>query len=298
MSRKNIPNALLIGAQKCGTTSYFDWIAQHPEVYTDQRVKDQPFFWHDAAYNRGDVFFEEFFKTDKEYDIILSGNVNDIYFESVPRRIALLDSDVKLILCVRNPIDRAYSAYLYAVQRGLEKRTFDEAVIDEYNGYEYKSFSDKIQKDYLKHGLYWEQIQRYLECFNQDQIHIVLFDDIKYNPEKCIKSTYAFLGIDSDFSPELSKKNVTKVQKINNGFNELVFNLSAKQPWWWYASKKLMSKRVRTSLRSCLLSFGKRNIERPLSPRNEIIDCMRLYYSKDVNGLSEFMGLDLRNWLD
>jgi hypothetical protein len=125
----NLPNFILIGVQKAGTTSLYDWIAQHPDVYGPKGMKDFPFFCNDEYYKNGLKWFSKFFRDHHGEKIIFHGYVNYIYNNMSAQRIYDYKKDIKLLLILRNPIERAYSAFWYMRKIGIETlKTFEEAI--------------------------------------------------------------------------------------------------------------------------------------------------------------------------
>lgn len=296
VNRIRCPNALLIGAQKAGTTSLFDWIAQHPQVFANPAIKDCPFFWHDATYKKGGGFYDSFFEKAGDEPILLGGNVNDIYFENVPERIHSMNPEAKLIICLRDPVERAYSAYAYAVERGHEDRGFSDAIMQEMSGHCYDNLIDKTQKEYIGHGEYWKQIKRFLQFFDRSQLHIVFFEDIRNHPALVVKEVYCFLGIDDAYSPTLVKKNVTASPAKLSWVNRAIFNLSLRQPWWWAAMKNLFSRELRYRMRRGVMSLQRKGGKRPPPPDPETTRVLAEYYKADNACIARFTGRDLNCW--
>jgi len=290
-----LPNALLIGVQKAGTTSLFDWIAQHPQVYSNLGVKDYPFFWYDGTYQKGVEGIAQWFREAKGQPVLLAGNVNDIFFNTVPQRIFALNPDMRLIVSLRNPIERAYSAYVYAVERGLETRTFSEAIRQEMNNINYEDVVEQSQKCYLAHGMYWSQIERYLTYFNRSQIHVVLFEDIRDDRLKVIRDIYKFLRIDENFIPEFRKKNETKGEARFSQLNKILFNYALHPPWWYQFALRLIPAQTRYKIRGMIgtLNRKKTNIP-PLD--TEAIQILSGYFRREVEQTSMFVGRDLKLW--
>jgi len=296
LDQMKLPNALLIGAQKAGTTSLFDWIAQHPQVFANSAIKDCPFFWHDATFQKGFKFYDAFFEGASDEQVLLGGNVNDLFFENAPERIHQLNPAMRLIICLRNPVERAYSAYAYAVERGHENRNFAEAIRQELAGCRYDNLIDRTQKEYIEHGRYWTQIQRYLSLFVRSRLHVVFFEDIKEQPERVVKEVYRFLGIDDGFTPTLSKKNVTGNPAQFSRLNKAIFDYSLKQPWWWAALKRIFSKELRYKLRRGLMSLQRKGGVAPPPPDPETIKSLSDYFKEEVVAMELLAGRDLSHW--
>jgi hypothetical protein len=110
-----------------------------------------------------------------------------LWDRKAPERIHASFPEIKIIISIRNPVDRAFSQYLYYVKRGIIKQDFETAL--------------KERPDLIERGIYINRIQRYFELFTSQQILIILFDEIKTNPQKILKNIYSFLKVDPLFKP-------------------------------------------------------------------------------------------------
>lgn len=205
-----IPNAFLIGAQKSATTSLYDWIGQHPDVCAPFSMKDTPFFIYDALYANKDAFLDEVYRREyKGQRILLNGSVNIIYFEHAIKRMAELNPQARLILALRNPIERAISAYNFAVKRNMEGLSLKQAVEQEQERLEKGDLDMLSNNTYVDHGKYHMQITRLYKYFPKSQVLIFLYEDICTNPLQVIAKAYTFLGLDPSFEPNFRSLNKT-----------------------------------------------------------------------------------------
>lgn len=197
-----LPNTLMIGVQKSGTTSLFDVLGEHPDIYAPFQVKDLPFFTNDQFYQKGAEFYDRVFDRWNGEAIIAGSDVNIAHFAaSSAERIYRLRPQMKLIMTVRNPVDRAFSGYKYACQRGLEQCSFDQAIDEELTGKrKYATYYQQAQLDYTRHGLYYQQIATFLRYFPRDQIYIAFFEDYKVDKQLFMKELLQFLNVDVNLS--------------------------------------------------------------------------------------------------
>lgn len=184
-----LPNFLVIGAQRSGTS----WLAQnlrrHPQVFLP-KVKEIHFF--DRHYEKGMEWYESHFDGRKDEPAV--GEATPAYLHGayskrdIPALIRQHLPDAKLIACLRNPVDRAYSNYLQNL-----------ANFDENRGL---SFEEKLAAtpEILQIGEYATQLERYYAHFPREQIHLVLYDDVEREPLAVLRSIYSFLGIDPAFT--------------------------------------------------------------------------------------------------
>lgn len=182
----SLPNFLLIGAQRAGTTSFFHYLAQHPEIHTPKR-KELHYFDHKWKHPPHSWYAHKF-------PDAYSGEATPLYlFDArVPRRVHSAIPDVKLIALLRNPIDRAYSHYNYIRNADLEELSFEEAIDAE---------GARLQEDrksfehfsYLARGRYAEQLKRWFKFFDRSQLHVIRAEDFYADPIRTLRSTFWFL---------------------------------------------------------------------------------------------------------
>lgn len=210
-SKKKIkPNTLLIGAQKCATTSVYNWIAQHPEICGPSTLKDYSYFIKDSFFNEGiDLFKKDYLEAGySDQKIIMHGCVHYIYFKKAIDRIYDYDPHVKLLLVLRNPVERAISAFRYAKKMNIEDLDFETALEKESERL-VGSLSEKSELTYVSHSKYGEQLEYLLGKFSKEQLCVVLYEDVKERPEKAVSDIFDFLEVDTDYSPNFSVLNKT-----------------------------------------------------------------------------------------
>ncbi len=196
MSNTKLPNLLCIGAQKAGTTTLHDILNQHPDIYLP-KSKEAHFFDIDEHYERGlNWWIDTFFSSSENEKIIGAMTPEYLYYEEVPQRILnTLGKDIKIIILLRNPVNRAYSHYLMSKRRGYENHSFEEAISLESERIKKGEF-EKNHFSYITRGLYFEQIKRYQHFFHEKNILILRFeDDLLKNKEQTIKRVLVFLGV-------------------------------------------------------------------------------------------------------
>ena len=172
MIKNPLPNTILIGAQKAGTTSLYDWIGQHPDVLAPSSMKDYHFFCNQENLKLGLNWFSKSFHKHVREKIILHGFVNYIYQAKLAApNIYRFNKEAKLLLILRNPIDRSYSAYWDARKVAREPiDTFEEAIKKEEERLCSSDLNILNSLTYLDHGNYSRQIKEYLNYFSREQI--------------------------------------------------------------------------------------------------------------------------------
>lgn len=188
------PTFLIVGAQKAGTTSMDFYLREHPDIFMYPK-KEIHFFDNDERFALGRDWYEKHFSKRKDEKEIGECSPLYMYLENVPQRIYDMYPKIKLIFMLRNPVNRALSHYKMEVRAGRETKTFADAIKSEEirivkGMYEKKYFSYKTR------GLYLEQIERYVKLFDREQMHFVILEELKNNPENIMKNIFDFLEVD------------------------------------------------------------------------------------------------------
>mgnify|MGYP001416814740 CR=1 FL=1 len=205
MKTKCPPDFIGIGAMRCGTTWISDKLRKHPEIFLPNNYKELHFF--DSHYKNGIEWYENNFLG--KIDTQISGEFTPKYLrdDESPFLIKNHYPNVKLIISIRNPVDRAFSHYNFLKKQLKISDNFYEALFDE-------------NYEILKAGLYGQQIKTYLDLFPREKIHIIIFDDIKKTPYNVINELYNFLNVSSDFKPKNLEKIINQRREVRYRFLE------------------------------------------------------------------------------
>jgi hypothetical protein len=213
------PDFLIIGAQRCGTTSLFDVLSRHPDI---RGAKRKEVHYFDHFFQNGPVWYDHFFGEKKEGGRTLYGEATPMYLfhPHVPQRVHDHLPNVKLIVLLRDPVDRAYSHYMLERKRGDEPLpTFREAVMME----DERTLPEKLKllrepdhvshafkhHTYMQRGLYGEQLLRWTGLFPLDQFLILRSEDVFMDPRRHLAKVFDFLDISHSYHdtyPILNKK--------------------------------------------------------------------------------------------
>ncbi|MEC7520528.1 MAG: sulfotransferase [Myxococcota bacterium] len=202
---KRAPDFLIVGAQKCGTTSLHRHLAAHPDIYMPG-AKELEFFSSDERFERGlDWYLDTYFEAGRSAAV--RGEASTHYMmrvPEVPERIHDTLPDVKLIAILRNPIERAYSHFRMSVMRGQESREFEEAI--EACLALPEDAPPDVQHDYVRFGEYGRILGAYLDRFPASRIHVVLTEDLARAPAETVAGVYRYLGVDPTYRPDTLEK--------------------------------------------------------------------------------------------
>lgn len=209
------PNFLLIGAQKAGTTALINYMANHPDIFVPKDKEASCFYDDPDCSNRFKKFsYKKYFDTWKGEKLAGNAPVNLLYFaEESAKRIYRFNDAMKLIAILRNPVERAYSAYWYFVRNGLEKESFETALEREKYIVKHGNFDELANFTYISHGYYYEQLAHFFRLFNEEQFLILIYDDFKNNPRETLEKIYAFLAINTYIPEDMLRKKYNTASK-------------------------------------------------------------------------------------
>jgi hypothetical protein len=205
------PDFIIIGAQRGGTTSLFEYLRQHPSIKLPSQ-KETHFF--DKEYYQGMDWYQSFFPTLEEKENLIkktgafvTGEATPYYmfYPHAPERIKQLQPPVRLIVLLRNPIDRAYSHWKLERSRNMEQLAFEDALFMEQirlKGKERELIENVLQTSfehfcysYIGKGMYYDQLKRWFNYFPQSQFLIIKSEDMFETPHIVYRDVLAFLGL-------------------------------------------------------------------------------------------------------
>ena len=292
------PNFMCIGAAKSATTSLFDILKQHPLISTSS-FKEPHFFDNTENYKKGkEWYLDSYFSTAESTKAI--GEFSPSYLSSPlsPKRILeTFGPNIKLIVILRNPIDRAYSHYLHTKRDEYEKFSFIDAVSNENDRLnEFNKINDVIsfsRFSYIHQGRYSLHINNYLDYFSLDQFHFVLFNDFVNNREETIKQVLSFLGVDNkhelDLNIHSNKSSVAKSKRLKQLFkNDSIIRRIAKNliPFPVFRQKirnMIHASNNKVKAKTLLLSSERKLI-------------YHKFFKQDIEKLEKILNLNLNHW--
>ena len=210
-----MPSFLIIGAKKCGTTSLFNYLCEHPNIGAPTWKEISYFNIH---FNRGNLWYKSFFPLllPQQDSQLITGEATASYIccPQAPKRIAVTLPKVKLIVLLRNPIERAYSHYHHTKRIGKEQLSFEEAIAKEDSRVEQIEHQSRqlgikdspaYNYTYLSSGMYAKQLENWLSIFKQEQLLILKSEDFFDRPEATFKQVLNYLEL-PEWSPQKYRK--------------------------------------------------------------------------------------------
>ena len=255
-----LPDFIIIGSSKSGTWAIHNYLLQHPDV--DYSARNIHFF--EYAYSNKISWYKSHFPTKLYKSLVESIHKRKclmsehtstyLHHPLIPQRVKDGIPDVKLIVSLRNPIDRAYSNYHMFVRIGTEKRTFEDAVfselkrieiIKENDNFQIKNpnFSNCVESNYLRHGTYVDKLENWLKSFRREQFCIVENKDLSKNPQQVLDKIFEFLNVPHFKLRQEERWNVGEYKKMKEStrktlqdffkpYNERLYKLLSQNFSW------------------------------------------------------------------
>ena len=297
--RPRLPDFLIVGAFKSGTTSLVDYLGQHPDVWLpwlqepaffasprfsldlsgDPRPQKAP----ESAYGRPRT------ETLAQYAALFAdapvgatlGESSPQYLREpeAPARIASLLPDVKLLAVLRHPAQRAYSDYMMFVRDGMEKASFAEVVA--------RPYGPRPPQHFVETGFYGKQLQRFYDIFPRDQIRVVLTEDLAAEPAATLGGIFSWLGVDPDFRPDVSGVRNVSGMPANRAVAAA------------YALRRRAQPVLKPLLPAALVRRVDDRLRRGLhkqAPDPQVIEHLSEVYRDDIALLSRLLQRDLSAW--
>ena len=299
--KSKLPNFLIVGAAKSGTSSLHNYLNQHPDIFMPTftsaglKVKEPRFLIKNKVKNRLPKGIWKY----EDYKSLFDGVNNEIaigestvlylyyYNEAIKNIKRYLTEDVRIIIMLRNPIDRAYSAYLFASRTHQENQNFKEALMNARKRFdEDETLSPMIL--YKELGLYFEMVKAYMKNFKK--VHIILYDDFVSQTDIEVQEVLDFLNISKRISIDTNRV-------INSGGkrwdSRTVKDLLMGEGILKQFIKFLLPQKLRFIIKKRLTNIFTSNAK---SMNESIKRDLFEYYKKDIQLLENLINKDLSQW--
>ena len=298
-----LPNFLIIGAAKSGTTSLYFYLKQHPQIFMP--FNKEPFFFTFEGQNMDDYRFigdmasraqtitniedyRQLFEKAPEDAVIGEASTLYLYDKNTPQCIHEYIPDVKMIAILRNPVDRAFSHFRHFRREAHEPiHNFGDVINEEQKRMQEKWFPSYY---YVDTGFYSQQIKNYLSIFPKEQLKVFLYEDLQ-NTQALMQSIFEYIGVDANVPIDTSAKfNVSgkvkfpwlyKLNKKSGGIKEVVRNIIPAKNWNW----------MKNQWDALVLGQDQKLSD---EVRQQLID----RYRDDIVELQTLIDRDLSHWLN
>lgn len=280
-----LPNFIIIGGLKCGTTSIHHYLGLHPEIHMS-KPKELNFFAAEQNWDLGlDWYrgrFDSRFKVNGESS---PHYTNRPRFNGVAERIHKHIPDAKLVYMVRDPIKRILSHWVHATGAGYETREFEPTL-------------NLPDTSYIHRSMYWMQLQPYLELFDRDRIEVITQEELGRHRDETMRKAFSFLGVDENFTSEQFDRQWEKSSAKHDDKYQFMEKL-IKLPGFRSFDRNF--DRLPESMR-WMVEKVVHNPDKPPAPKPEIPDelmtTLKGRFREDVAALREWTGREFEGWYD
>jgi Sulfotransferase domain len=282
------PNLFIVGAPRCGTTSLWSYLKDHPDIFMSAE-KELYFFDSDLRPSTWQPpSLEQYlanFSAAGLQKIIGEATPSYLRSERAPTEIKVFSSEAQIVVMLRNPVDVMYSLHSSALYSREPLTDFEAAVeadakrkCPEVIGY--RDFTD-----------FPRQVQRYFDLFGRANVHTIIFDDLKADPAAVYRNTIRFLGVDAGFKPKFTVVNAN----ANARNPRLQRNLVHPSGVLRHTVRALVPQRLRSRIQRSLLNSNL--VVRPRAPMDpRLRRRLQKEFEPQVEQLSRLIGRDLSGW--
>jgi hypothetical protein len=281
----------IVGAPKSGTTSLFHYLDEHPEIEMSSQ-KEPDYFSDKDIQNRGMYYGKNRIDTIEKYHDLFDdtnsklkgeGSVSYLFYNNVPAKIKEYNPNAKIIIMLRNPIERAFSHYLMDCRLGVVFNTFEDIVFKQSK----HKHASLFYQQYIKVSEYTAQIKRYLDCFSAENILVIDYEDFKEDSLEVINKTFLFLGVNKGVEPNVMKKyNIFTMPQ--NSLIRFIYSFVPLRRFLNY----IMPSVVIFKIRSLLFTSNKKPVL-----EDGTRDFLTKHFKNDINALSILLRKDYSKWI-
>lgn len=295
------PNFFIVGAAKCGTTSLYRYLEQHPDLYMSS-TKEPHYFGTDLDVKpnrrvRDEQRYFELFRDARGEQARGEASSKYLYSQQAAAEIRAFAPDAKIIIMLRNPLDMMWSMHgqnLYNAEEDIID--FEEALQaqdDRRRGRRIPPGSHGPNElQYTAMATFSPQVQRFLDVFDRDRIKFIFFEDFAADTRAVVKDVFRFLGVDDTFEPTIDVHN-----KGNWLRNPAVKRFMKDHPRLSRAISSVLPRKVRRRMGDALVAVRGGVPERPANMDPQLRRKLCEQFRDDVQQLSRLVNRDLSHWV-
>ncbi|MCA0152371.1 sulfotransferase family protein [Winogradskyella vincentii] len=297
-NKSNLPNFLIVGVAKCGTTSLVKYLDENPKIFISKN-KEPRYLTYDILSEQGykgpgdfrpkkiavktAESYRQLFKEAEEFIAIGEASTDTIYYyEHTINRIKDEFGDPRIVIMLRDPVKRAISAYSHLIREERETLSFEDGLLKEEerlnNGYE-------CIWGYVKGGLYYEPVKAFKEAFSE--VKILIFEDFVKNSKESVNEVLSFLKVEHahDFSMD-------RFNKSGRPKNKLINKFLTRKSWLKSILKKILGEKLALKAKGKVQESNLQKIQIDRRVQNKLY----LNFKKDIEQLEKYLGINLEQW--
>lgn len=291
MDKGRTPDFFIVGAAKSGTTSLSNYLAEHPRVaVVSNRLE---FFGEYRNTAFPSLTLKEYLEMFEGYpaEVMLGEkSVSYLYSKEAPREIAELCPEATIFIILRDPVERAYSEYWHRRRTGVEHLSFEEAIKAEKQRIEQGA---RFELHYITYGFYSECVQRYLDLFGEERVHVFLFDRLRDSPEEICWACFEALGLATSHVPERFDIHNPGGRAKDSWVLNLLFWMG-RTPAIVTSARRCFPARLRKRITGWMIQESRQQDYPEMASKLE--QRLRGVYQPDIQRLENILGVDLSHW--
>lgn len=284
---------MIIGAQKAGTTALKNYLGEHPQIHTHPQM-EFTYYTRDEEYEDDfervfDRYFGEFPGSD-ERKVVAKGAAMYFNKESM-RRLAADFPECKIVLVLREPVERTYSAYQMEVFSGWLKQSISDIIPVMQRNDE----QDMFYQSFIIKSLYSVHLPFIYEYFPKEQVRIILYEDLRKDSVAVCRSLYEWLDTDPEFTPDTGKKHNVSRKARSELLSNIISNLKKNDNPVKRLAKAVLPYSTFTRIGNSLVEMNKSSKKmEPLDDHTR--QKMKEYFKPYNEKLKELSGVDVDHW--
>lgn len=231
----NEPTFVIAGGQRCGTTTLYNLLDSHPDVFLAKPVHPEPkFFLEDPAPERGRQWYlDTFFSNVHGATAIGEKSTSYIEVAGAASRMRSMFPGIKVVFCLRHPVERAISNYRFSRKNQLEALSLDDAIREEPSRLRIESNSRTSVNPfaYMWRGEYAKFLKPFFDIFTPDSIRVIITDELESRPDEVLRELFSFLGVEPEFTPQSGTKRSNEHLPDNLRLSEQLLNMMCQYFW-------------------------------------------------------------------
>ena len=303
--QRRLPNLFIVGAPKSGTTSLYEYLKGHPQVFMPE-VKEPCYFAADLALDKSGGFLRYGADEDLYYRLFAAagdapvageGSTRYLYSHDAPSLIRAAVPDARIVALLRNPVDMIHSLHGHKLAAGTEDiAAFEQALAaedDRRAGRRLPPLSNPKLATYRDRALFGQQLERWIDAFGRDQVRVIVFEDMVAEPARHFRELLEFLGVDPAYQPEsFAAHNVA-----HGARSPLARRAMNSDPAQWLAWRLLPKVVGEVHAREMVRRFSQSGLRRRKAERSTVDPELRRRlqdeFRPDVARVSELLGRDM-----
>lgn len=295
LNEDSLIKLMIVGAQKSGTSSLLRYLAQHPDIYTHPQP-EMTYFLQDHEYVKGyGRAYSKYFSKCPADKTLIAKNVMVMCSEDRMQRIHEHNPKIHLVILLREPVSRAYSAYWWARRRGWENiKTFEAALEAEEerineDWFKWRQCAYKLNSTYVMH------IEYIMSLFDAKQVHCILIDELKGDAGSVCQKLFDLIRVSSEFEPLVEEKHNQAAMPRSESFSFLFTQFLASRNPLRRAIRKLVPDSAAYRIRKAVLDINNKPFSPPpINPQTQ--QTLAEYFAPYNVQLAQLIGQDLSHW--